>query len=220
MSKLIYITESQLNEIVGNGGAYLDDETTNEYRLGGPEISSDGVTGNKTDGDVKTGDPKTTDPFADALTPQDMRWRFGYYRRLIPESNQDFTGKQNTLQISKTIIDEIKKNMSHYNGSRHDQGYKRALTIIQDGRVSYDDAYRILNDFKTNKIGVILNLTSLQNELRRKLNTAKDISKNNRETKMAIGKNVLKSAPKTGAKGGAHTPKEPKDNVIGITYRD
>lgn len=219
MSKLIYITESQLNEIIGEG-AYLDPkETTNEYRLGGSEISSDGVTGGKPNGNVKSGKPKTTDQFAASLTPQG-RWRYGYYRKIIPESNQDFTGKQNTLQISQAIIDEIKENLSHYNGSRHDQGYKRALTIIQDGRVSYDDAYRILNDFKTNKIGVILNLTSLQNELRRKLDTAKAISKNNREVKKAMDINVLKSAPKTGAKGGAHTPKEPKDNVIGITYQD
>ena len=33
---------------------------------------------------------------------------------------------------------------------------------------------------------------------------------------METGQSVMKSAPKTGAKGGAHTPDG--NNVIGITY--
>ena len=56
---------------------------------------------------------------------------------------------------------------------------------------------------------------TLRSELERKIKTGTDISKNGREAKMARGENVLKSAPKTGAKGGAHTPNG--NNVIGVT---
>ena len=68
MSKLIYITESQLNEIIGNGAYFDKQDTTNEYRLGGPEISVGGVTGNYTDGDVEHAEPVITDKFAKQIT--------------------------------------------------------------------------------------------------------------------------------------------------------
>lgn len=219
MSKLIYITESQLNEIIGNG-AYLDkQDTTNEYRLGGSEISTGGVTGNYTDGDVEYGEPVITDKIAKQITKPRVRGLGGYVerRRVIPESNQDFTGKQNTMQISDTVKKKIETNLKNYNGSGNAQGVKRAQNIVKNGRMSYDDAYRTLNDFQNNKAGDVLD-PMLQQELRRKLNTAENISSNNRDAKMARGENVLKSAPKTGAKGGAHTPKG--NNVIGITYQN
>jgi hypothetical protein len=107
--------------------------------------------------------------------------------------------------------------LKKYNGSGNAQGVKRAQNIVKNGRMSYDDAYRTLNDFQNNKAGDVLD-PMLQQELRRKLNTAENISSNNRDAKMARGENVLKSAPKTGAKGGAHTPKG--NNVIGITYQN
>lgn len=219
MSKLIYITESQLNEIIGNG-AYLDkQDTTNEYRLGGPEISTGGVTGNYTDGDIEFSDPVITDKIAKQITKPRVRGLGGYVERrsVIPESNQDFTGKQNTMQISDTVKKKIKANLNNYNGSGNAQGVKRAQNIVKNGRMSYDDAYRTLNDFKNNKAGDVLD-PMLQKELRQKLNTAENISNNNRNAKMSRGENVLKSAPKNGLKGGAHSPKG--NNIIGVTYQN
>ena len=219
MSKLIYITESQLQEIIGNGAYLNNQDTTNEYRLGGSEISTNGITGNYTDGDVEYGDPVITDKIAKQITKPRVRGLGGYVERrsVIPESNQDFTGKQNTMQISDTVKKKIETNLKNYNGSGNAQGVKRAQNIVKNGRMSYDDAYRTLNDFQNNKAGDVLD-PMLQQELRRKLNTAENISSNNRDAKMARGENVLNSAPKTGAKGGAHTPKG--NNVIGITYQN
>ena len=128
----------------------------------------------------------------------------------------DLTGKQNTMQISKNTIDNIKKRLNSYNGNENDPGIKRAKNIINKGRISNDDGYRILDDFDNSKAGEVLD-PMLQKEIRRKLDTAENISRNSREAKMSRGENVLKSAPKTGAKGGAHTPKG--NNVIGITYQ-
>jgi hypothetical protein len=219
MSKLIYITESQLQEIIGNGAYLNNQDTTNEYRLGGSEISTNGITGNYTDGDVEYGEPVITDKIAKQITKPRVRGLGGYVERriVIPESNQDFTGKQNTMQISDTVKKKIENNLKNYNGSGNAQGVKRAQNIVKNGRMSYDDAYRTLNDFQNNRAGDVLD-PMLQQELRRKLNTAENISSNNREAKMTRGENVLKSAPKTGAKGGAHTPKG--NNVIGITYQN
>ena len=134
-----------------------------------------------------------------------------------------FQSQTKTLQENKTpckfqiLLKKIETNLKNYNGSGNAQGVKRAQNIVKNGRMSYDDAYRTLNDFQNNKAGDVLD-PMLQQELRRKLNTAENISSNNRDAKMARGENVLKSAPKTGAKGGAHTPKG--NNVIGITYQN
>lgn len=219
MSKLIYITESQLNEIVGNG-AYLDSQdTTNEYRLGGAEVSADGVTGDYIDGNMETGNPVTADRISRQITNPRVRGLGGYMNRrsVIPESNQDLTGKQNTMQISKNTIDRLKNNLNSYNGDMDAPGVKRAEKIVKDGRISNDNGYRILDDFANGKSGDVLD-PMLQKEIRQKLNTAETISKNGRESKMRRGENVLKSAPKTGAKGGAHTPKG--NNIIGVTYEN
>ena len=213
MSKLIYITESQLNEIIGNGAYLNNQDSTNEYRLGGAEISVDGVTGDYIDGNLKFGKPVVSDKISKHITKPRVK---GMSRTVLPESNQDLTGKQNTMQISKNTIDNIKKRLNSYNGNENDPGIKRAKNIINKGRISNDDGYRILDDFDNGKAGEVLD-PMLQKEIRRKLDTAENISRNSRETKMSRGENVLKSAPKTGAKGGAHTPKG--NNVIGVTYQ-
>lgn len=219
MGKLIYITEAQLQEIVGNG-AYLDDtDTTNEYRFGGEEITVNGTTGNYVDGDIDLGKPITSDDFADSLVPQRNHWSRGSTRTTIHEANQDLTGKQNTFQVSSLELGKLKQRLNNYTGSQNDAGYKRGKNIINKERVSYDDAYRILDDMNSGNAGEVLDPDgTLRNELERKVKTATDISRNSREMKMAMGRNVMKSAPKTGAKGGAHTPKG--NNVIGITYEN
>ena len=219
MSKLIYITESQLNEIIGNGAYLNTQDSNNEYRLGGKEISVNGATGNYVDGDNENGKPVTTDKIAKQITNPRVRGIGGYMTRrsVLPESNQDLTGKQNTMQISKTTIDKIKQNLNNYNGDKNAPGVKRAEKIVKDGRVSNDNGYRILNDFQNNKAGNVLD-PMLQKEIRRKLDTAENISQNKRDAKMQRGENVLKSAPKNGSKGGAHTPKG--NNIIGITYEN
>lgn len=213
MSKLIYITESQLNEIIGNGAYLNNQDSTNEYRLGGAEISVDGITGDYIDGNLKFGKPVIGDKISKHITKPKVK---GMSRTVLPESNQDLTGKQNTMQISKNTIDNIKKRLNSYNGNENDPGIKRAKNIINKGRISNDDGYRILDDFDNGKAGEVLD-PMLQKEIRRKLDTAENISRNSREAKMSRGENVLKSAPKTGAKGGAHTPKG--NNVIGVTYQ-
>lgn len=216
MSKLIYITEAQLNEIIGNGAYLNNQDTTNEYRLGGAEVSADGVTGNYVDGDVEFGNPVITDKFAKQLTKPRVR---GMARTVLPESNQDLTGKQNTFQISNDTIDSIKQSLMKYDGKRNMPGVKRGERIVKTGRISHDDGYRILDDFSKGNAGAVLDPDGkLQSEIRRKLDTAENISKSGRESKMARGENILKSAPKNGTKGGAHTPKG--NNTIGVTYEN
>lgn len=215
MSKLIYITESQLQEIIGNGTYLNSQDSTNEYRLGGTEISVNGVTGNYLDGDVEFGEPTTTDKIAKRLARARVR---GMGRNVLPESNQDLAGKNKTFQISQKTRDIIRQNLENYSGNEHAPGVKRGKYIVDNGNVSYDNAARILNDIKNGKDGAVLDTDgTLKNELERKLRMGQDISRNNREAKMERGENVLKSAPKTGLKGGAHTPKG--NNVIGVTYQ-
>lgn len=213
MGKLIYITESQLNEIIGNGAYLNNQDTTNEYRLGGAEISTDGITGDYIDGNIETGKPVISDKISKRMSKPRVR---GLARTVLPESNQDLTGKQKTMQISDTTISKIKDRLNNYSGNQNDPGIKRAKNIINKGRISNDDGYRILDDFENGNAGNVLD-PMLQKEIRRKLDTAENISKNNRDSKMSRGENVLKSAPKTGIKGGAHTPKG--NNVIGVSYQ-
>lgn len=218
MSKLIYITEAQLHEIIGNG-AYLDStDTTNEYRFGGAEISADGVTGNYVDGDVENGNPVTSDRIATQIRRQGRNYlgQPAFNRRpILPESNQDLAGKQNTFQISQTTLDDIKDRLNGYSGDQDAPGVKRAKELLNTGRMSYDDGYRTLNDF-TKGIGSDILGAALEKEIRQRLNTAEDISQSGREAKMNRGENVLKSTNKTGFKGGAHTPNG--NNTIGVTY--
>jgi hypothetical protein len=70
MSKLIYITESQLNEIIGNGSYLNQQDSTNEYRFGGAEISVGGTTGDYVDDNVKLGEPVITDKISKRLQNQ------------------------------------------------------------------------------------------------------------------------------------------------------
>ena len=217
MSKKIYITEAQLQEIIGNGAYLNDTDTTNEYRLGGAEVSVDGVVGDYTDGDVDFGKPVTGDKFAQIQTNQRRRRGMINCSRTINEANQDMKGKQNTFQLSKTESDKLKQRVTTYAGSKNDAGYKRARTLADKGRLSYDNAYRILDDMKSGRDGAMLDPDgTLKQELENKIKTRTDISQSQRDSKMETGQSVMKSAPKTGAKGGAHTPDG--NNVIGITY--
>lgn len=214
MNKIIYLTETQLKEIVGNGSYLNTNDDTNEYKLGGMEVSLNGYTGSYLDGDQKNGKPITTDKIAKQIARPRVR---GLGRTVLPESNQDLTGKQHTMQISKSTIDDIKKNLNNYCGPKNEPGVKRAQKIVKDGRITNDNGYRILNDFANNKTGNVLD-DKLAKEIRRKLDTAENISKTNRANKIARGENVLKSSPKTGMKGGAHTPKG--NNIINVTYEN
>lgn len=221
MSKLLYITEEQLQEIVGNGAYLNSQDSTNEYRLGGTEISSNGVTGDYIDGDVEFGEPVITDKISKQLSRPRTRGMSYNTRRvapnILPESNQDITGKQNTFQISNDVLDDIKQNLSNYTGDKHAPGVKRGENIIKKGRISYDDGYRILDDINKGKDGNVLNTNGkLEREIKRKLDTAENISSNNRESKMNRGENVIKSHAKNGTKGGAHSSKN--NNTIGFTY--
>lgn len=233
MSKLLYITEEQLQEIVGNG-SYLDpNDPTNEHRLGSVEVSPNGVTGDYIDGNIKFGEPVITDKIAKELSPKTRG--FSRYTQtpktpqsvciehkhgdgnFLSESNKDLTGKQKTFQISQGVIDVIKQNLNNYTGDEHAPGVKRGQNIIKNGRVSYDDAYRILNDISNGKDSNLLNTDGkLEREIRRKLDTAENISSNDKENKKEMGLNIIKPHSKDGTKGGAHSPKD--NNVIGVTY--
>lgn len=218
MSKKIYITEAQLHEIIGNG-AYLDDnDTTNEYRMGGSEISADGVVGDYVDGDVDFGKPVTTDKFAQTMSNQRRRRGMINCSKAINEANQDMKGKEKTFQLSQTESDKLKQRVMNYNGSKNDAGYKRARTLVDKGRISYDNAYRVLDDIKSGRAGAMLDPDgTLQHELENKIKTKTDISQDQRESKMNNGQRVRKFSPKTGNNnGGGYTPDG--DNVIGITY--
>ena len=217
MSKLIYITESQLNEIVGNGAYLNPNDNTNEYRLGGTEINVDGSVGDYIDGDNDTGNPVITDKIAKQIRNQRRFGGFaGYIRKpILPESNQDLAGKQNTFQISQTTLDGLKERLTGYSGDKDAPGVKRAMELIKTGRMSYDNAYRTLDDYSKGVGNDILG-DDLKKELDRHLNSAENISKSGRDAKMARGENVLKTNSKTGFKGGAHTPNG--NNTIGVTY--
>lgn len=214
MSKLLYITEKQLNEIVGNGAYLNNQDTTNEYRLGGSEIAANGVTGDYVDGDVEFGEPVITDKVSKHLAIPRTK---GYTRKVLPESNQDLTGKQKTFQLSNTEMDKLKQRVQTYTGSKNDAGIKRGKNLINKGRISYDDAYRVLDDMNKGNAGAVLDPDgTLRREIENKIKTGTDISKNYRQNKIDRGENVLKSTNKNGMKGGAHSPK--KNNIIGVTY--
>lgn len=201
MSKLIYITEAQLQEIVGNG-AYLDDtDTTNEYRFGGAEVSVNGTTGNYIDGDVELGEPVTTDNYASQLVPQRSHWSRGSGKARISEANQEIKG------LNVDLSDESKQTAKKLGINASDMDCNYGF-VVQD-RIENGEYNGKVNDE---------DLTQLNNDLGNKLQTKMNISRSGREAKMARGENVLKSAPKTGAKGGAHTPKG--NNVIGVSYED
>ena len=215
MGKLIYITEGQLQEIIGNGTYLNSNDNSNEYRLGGKEIGF-GTTGNYVDGDEDFAEPPISDKIEKELSRPRTIGLGGYpIVRSIRESNQDLTGSHNTMQISDTIVNDLRERLKNYNGNGNEPGVKRAKKIVTDKRISNDDGYRILNDFENGKAGNILT-PELQKEIRRRLDTAENVSKTGRDSKIERGVNVLKSAPKTGTKGGAHTPKG--NNTIGITY--
>ena len=118
MSKLIYITEAQLQEIVGNGAYLNPNDSSNEYRLGGAEINVDGSVGDYIDGDHDTGNPVITDKIAKQIRNQRRFGGFaGYIRKpILPESNQDLTGKQNTFHVSQTTLDDIIQRLNGYTG--------------------------------------------------------------------------------------------------------
>lgn len=220
MSKLIYITESQLQEIIGNGAYLNPKDNRNEYRLGGAEISADGTTGEYIDGDSKPGKPVTTDKIAKQIRRQGRNYvgQPAFNRRsILPESNQDLTGKQNTFQVSQTTLNGIKERLSNYNGDKNAPGIKRAVGLLKTGRMSYDNAYRTLDDYSKGNGNSILG-AELEKELRRQLDTAENISQSGRDAKMKRGENVLKSTNKTGVKGGAHSPSG--NNTIGVTYEN
>lgn len=220
MSKLIYITESQLYEIVGNGAYLNPNDTNNEYRLGGTEVSVDGATGNYIDGDSKPGKPVTTDRIAKQIRRQGRNYlgQPAFNRRpILPESNQDLTGKQNTFQISQTTLDGLKDRINSYNGDKNAPGYKRATELLKNGRMSYDNAYRTLDDYSKGNGNDILG-SELENEIRQRLNTGENISQMGRDAKMRRGENILKSTNKSGFKGGAHSPNG--NNTIGVTYEN
>lgn len=216
MSKKIYITEAQLQEIVGNGAYLNDTDTTNEYRMGGPEVSVDGVVGDYVDGDVNFGKPVTADKFAQTQSNQRRRRGMINCSRNLNEANQDMKGKEKTFQLSQTEGDKLKQRVLNYGGSKNDAGYKRAKTMVDKGRISYDNAYRVLDDMKTGKAGTMLDPDgTLQHELENKIKTKADMSQNQRDNKMNSGRRVRKFSPKNN-NGGTYTPDG--DNVIGITY--
>ena len=94
------------------------------------EISVDGTIGDYTNGNADTGKPVTTDRITKRLAKPRIRGLGSYVRRtVIPESNQDLTGKNNTMQISKTTIDKIKERLQSYNGDKNAPGVKRAEKI-------------------------------------------------------------------------------------------
>ena len=201
MSKLIYITEAQLQEIVGNGSYLNDTDTTNEYRFGGAEITVNGTTGNYVDGDVEFGEPVTSDEFAAGLVPQRSHWTRGTTRTSLREGNHEIEDKQIGLSNrSKQTAQQLGIDTSGIDCNYGFVVQNRINSGEYNGKVSEED------------------LTQLKSDINKKLQTQMNISKSNREAKMARGENVMKSAPKTGAKGGAHTPKG--NNVIGVTYEN
>lgn len=201
MSRLIYITEAQLQEIVGNGSYLNDTDTTNEYRFGGAEITVNGTTGDYVDGDVEFGDPVTSDEFAAGLVPQRSHWTRGTTRTSIHEANQEI--EHNHIGLS----DESEQTAEELGIDASDMDVNYGL-VVQ-------------NRYKTGKYdGKVSDkrLNNFINDVGKKCQTQMNISRSGRQAKMARGENVLKSAPKTGAKGGAHTPKG--NNVIGVTYEN
>lgn len=201
MSKLIYITESQFKTLVEDWSYCNSGNTVNPFKYGGAEITVNSVTGNDTDDDVELGKPVTGDEFASQLVPQRNHWSRGATRTNIHEVNQAINKKKIGLsdrseQTAQQLgIDTTGLDCNHGFVVRN-----RIANGNYDGKVSQED------------------LKQLDTDLGGKLKTQMDISRNDRKAKMERGENVLKSAPKTGAKGGAHTPKG--NNVIGVTYKN
>lgn len=200
MSKLIYITESQLQEIISNGVYLNKTDNGNEFKYGGAEVTTNGTTGNYIDGDVESGDPVTSDKLASQLVPQRSHWTRGAGQTRVNEANQEIKG----LNVGLSDKSEQTAKELGIDASDMDCNYG---FVVQD---------RIENGEYNGKVSDE-DLARLNNDLGNKLKTKMNISRSGRQAKMARGENVLKSAPKTGAKGGAHTPNG--NNVIGVSYK-
>ena len=201
MSRLIYITEAQLQEIVTNGAYLNKQDTTNEFKFGGAEVTTNGITGNYIDGDVEPGDSVTSDEIAASLLPQRSRFHRYMDQINVYESNHEI--EHNHIGLS----DESEQTAEELGIDASDMDVNYGL-VVQ-------------NRYKTGKYDGKVSekrLNNFINDVGKKCQTQMNISRSGRQAKMARGENVLKSAPKTGAKGGAHTPKG--NNVIGVTYEN
>lgn len=215
MGKLIYITESQLQEIISNGTYLNKNDSTNEYRFGSTQVSTNGITGDYVDGNLEMGKPTTSDKIAKQITRNKVR---GMGRTVLPESNQDLTGKQNTFQLSTNVVNRLKKKLNNYNGDKNDAGFKRANRLIDRGRISYDNAYRVLNDINSGKAGELIDGDHyIKNELENKVKTGENISQNKRDGKMKRGEKILNVTSRNSFNGKGHSS---KPNIIGINYEN
>ena len=99
-----------------------------------------------------------------------------------------------------------------YSGSKNDPGYKRAKRLAEKGRVSYDNAYRILDDMQNGRDGAMLDPDgTLKHELETKVGTRADISRSQRNSN-------IDTESKYKAQGVTYTPNG--HNVIGIIYNN
>lgn len=220
MSKLIYITESQLRETIEGNGAYLNGEdSTNEFKLGGMVVGTASVTGSAEGDDVELPDPLIGDTVGSEVTRRSPLWgSFTTARGLtcsvkkkgvsLNERNREISGKGNKRVITQQAQDNLARNLRAYQGNRNAPGIKRVGNILDnDGKVSYNNAEEILTQMKNGTSGLEVLDTdgSLKRSLENITRNEKSKSKSSRQTKQQMGLPILNVVNRDGSKGGAHS---------------
>jgi hypothetical protein len=221
MSKLIYITESQLRETIEGDGAWLNPEdSNNEFKLGGMQVSTGAVTGSAEHGDVELPEPVVGDAVADRMTKRSPLWGSLATSRgtincsvkkkagSINEANSGIDGKTNKRRITKQAQDTLSANIRSYTGNRNTPGVKRVEDILKnDGMVSYNNAEEILSQMNDGTSG--LERFDVDGSFKRSLESItkneKAKSKIGRDNRKQMGLPVLNVTNRDGSKGGAHT---------------
>jgi hypothetical protein len=207
--KKIYITEKQLNEIIGVDLSYLNrSEGNRPVTIGDEEIfTTDNV-------DVDTEDP-TTDKIAKSKYPRsyygakkrNITLNCSMDKKKINESNQDLVDKY--YNIPNKLYKLLKNNLSQYSGDI--SGIKRLKNLIDMKSLSTNEMYRIKNKLSSlEKDSDEYNLIGGDEMLRwvdKELKHAKNVSYNRKKINKDLGRenSFISSHNKNSNNGKGHT---------------
>lgn len=196
MSKTIYITESQLVNIMKESmGPYVSDSEEPD------NIGEVGIVSKM--GDGKSGKMPTTDKIGDEVRSSSRRFGVTFRGRhdfnYMNEGNLDFKGRQ--FHIGRTATDSAKscdgimmRNISSENGMKPGTAYKRKHDLLRKGKLTDSE--------KTVLDGITNTLDREEALSRNKKKLASLNGKNNAYQKEGGDKNTYGTTS-----GGAHTSK-------------
>ena len=215
--KKVRFTESQMKHILGERyGTYLDSDSGSEV--------SDISYGTQ----VAVSDKNADGEYTDVLPSEKVRRvpvspfaRNRYFGGMtenrmqrLNEINSDFENED--LIFPREISTELAYALQRAN--IEDTGYKRLHNMVETGRVSASDAYRILHDYDNNKNYSKKSIIPRRaiNWIRQNIKTLENTSRQHKEIKRAMGDNnaFQKSGGTRNNGGKAHTQKTSNGGTI------